>query len=371
MNTTVARLFTLAGLVGIVWLASIFAQSDERPRKLVQIAELTDQQRLGKTYYERYCSGCHGLQGDGMGPAADRLEIPPRDFRIGVVRFASVEVGSLPRLDDLKRTIRNGLAGTPMPAWRELGESEIDAIAQYLRSFSPRWQSGEPEGRPVPLFSDPFQAKDPKKAEQLAKRAIEQGRKIYHGMAKCVECHPSYHRTAEEWTFLTWASDPKKGSEMRAHPHLSATDKTDEYSGNPLTPPDFKVGPIKSGGDLDSLARTIGAGVGGARMPSWAETFRLGGAKWFERLDGSKLDMARELEEDFAAFDAEEDPSAYWGFVDDVGFEFEASAARKFWALVYYVHALVPEKFGGAWEKWGQYAEPPLDSYRNSDSWGN
>ncbi len=38
----------------------------------------------GKQVYEQYCSGCHGLKGDGKGVAASMLETKPRNFARGM-----------------------------------------------------------------------------------------------------------------------------------------------------------------------------------------------------------------------------------------------------------------------------------------------
>src|SRR4026207_1103037 len=50
----------------------------------------------GKQVYETYCSGCHGLKGDGKGPAAAMLEVKPRNFTRGMFKFISTPPGSLP-----------------------------------------------------------------------------------------------------------------------------------------------------------------------------------------------------------------------------------------------------------------------------------
>lgn len=406
---------------------------------------LTALELEGKRVYEKYCIGCHGVRGDGNGVSARWLEIAPRDFVAsgGIIRFAEVNLGTVPRIEDLKRAIRHGLIGSAMPAWSELPDPEITAVAHYIRTFASRRLNynvilqtpppeqqptasevlakllgqtrdtalalfkgrgstqppfvlpiqgvglkraeavveelkdsklqahvapSEEEGRLAVLFDDPFLSKDPAKYERNIAEAIRQGRKIYHGVAKCVECHPSYHRTPDEWVYLTYVKDPAVGGSMRDNPHQSLGIHTDEYTGKPLMPPDFTRGPIKAGGDPTSLARTIGVGVGGARMPAWADTFRKS-LKMYERFDGTVTELAEEIDPDYASYTPEDEE--YWYFVDDISAEMQKRGAKKFWALVYYIHALIPEQYGGGAEKWGHYANPPIDNYKSPERWEN
>jgi len=42
----------------------------------------------GKVTYDKWCAGCHGVQGDGAGPSALRMLPRPRNFTLGLFRFA-------------------------------------------------------------------------------------------------------------------------------------------------------------------------------------------------------------------------------------------------------------------------------------------
>src|SRR5690606_31968787 len=68
----------------------------------------------GKLVYDKYCVGCHGVEGDGQGPAAERLITKPRDFRSGIYKFRSTDSSSLPMEQDLHRTITRGLSRVSM-----------------------------------------------------------------------------------------------------------------------------------------------------------------------------------------------------------------------------------------------------------------
>lgn len=64
-----------------VWMTSSFARDYWLVKNPLQV---TQQNLLrGKSIYLKRCSGCHGVKGDGTGPAAASLEIPPFDFTAG------------------------------------------------------------------------------------------------------------------------------------------------------------------------------------------------------------------------------------------------------------------------------------------------
>src|SRR5262249_13908065 len=59
----------------------------------------------GREGFMLYCYACHGEKGDGHGPAAPGLRPPPRDFKLGIFKFAAVAPGQLPNDDDLVRIV--------------------------------------------------------------------------------------------------------------------------------------------------------------------------------------------------------------------------------------------------------------------------
>ena len=86
----------------------------------------------GHDAYMLYCFACHGEKGDGHGPASPGMRPPPRDFTLGMFKFAGVPAGGLPHDDDLEALIGAGLAGTPMLPW-DITSRERHAIVQYLK----------------------------------------------------------------------------------------------------------------------------------------------------------------------------------------------------------------------------------------------
>ena len=109
-------------------------------------AELVEQ---GKTIYFRRCSFCHGLLGDGNGPAADYLDPRPRDFTLGTFKFRTTQSGELPTDEDMFRTVSRGLSGTGMQAFDSdlikngLSEQERWAVIFYIKTFVPEFEDPE------------------------------------------------------------------------------------------------------------------------------------------------------------------------------------------------------------------------------------
>jgi mono/diheme cytochrome c family protein len=104
----------------------------------------SDEQDVHFGLFRKHCSNCHGVTGDGRGPAAALQNPYPRDFRAGVFKFKSTPRGEPPTRADLRRTIMHGMPGTAMPAFRLLPESDIEAIIDYVVYLAVR---GEVERR--------------------------------------------------------------------------------------------------------------------------------------------------------------------------------------------------------------------------------
>ena len=93
----------------------------------------------GHDLYRKYCVSCHGETGAGDGPAARSLKFPPRDFRTAQFSFGADEV--LPTHESLMERIRTGVPGRGMPPWTGMREPDLSALADYIKTFSPRWKA--------------------------------------------------------------------------------------------------------------------------------------------------------------------------------------------------------------------------------------
>jgi mono/diheme cytochrome c family protein len=91
-----------------------------------------DEKDAGARLYVERCSGCHGDDGKGDGPAAAALVPKPKNFREPV--FWQDRTAN-----DLKAVVRKGKVGTMMPPFAGvLTDDEIDAVVRYLERFDPR-----------------------------------------------------------------------------------------------------------------------------------------------------------------------------------------------------------------------------------------
>lgn len=244
-------------LITFVLMAACTSQKFDTPQKLGGKWISSQTLNLGHDTYMNYCMQCHGVAGDGNGPAAQGSQPLPRNFQLGIFKFGSVATGELPTDEDLKRTIRYGLRGTPMLPW-DISEKRLEAVVQYIKTFSPRWKEEAP-GTPQEMSKDPW-------GPALASEAISQGRKIYHGFAQCFQCHPSYASLEEINKYsLELTGNPVK--EVRANPHLSTL--LDSSHNVKIMPPDFTHSSIKTSGNIETTYRVLGTGIGGTAMPSW------------------------------------------------------------------------------------------------------
>jgi cbb3-type cytochrome oxidase cytochrome c subunit len=97
-----------------------------------------DRLALGGRLYARHCTPCHGVAGDGRGPAAALFERPPRDLTVPVFRFRSTPVGQPPAAADLYRAITIGSGiGAAMPGFGHLEAQERWALVRRIREFTP------------------------------------------------------------------------------------------------------------------------------------------------------------------------------------------------------------------------------------------
>jgi mono/diheme cytochrome c family protein len=217
-------------------------------------SETRRQLQFGREVYATYCVGCHGEKGDGNGPAARYLDPKPRDFRVGKIKFAYVASGEAPRDEDFVRVISHGLSGTAMPSFALLTMQERSAVVAYLRSFGKKKQS--PGAAPT-LGGNPF-LRDPE-------AGIETGKAAYHAAARCWSCHPAY----EPWPEIARLTVEAKLPAPEPAPELYESHVKDSEWGTPIRPPDFLSDRIKTGIDVETLARVVSSGVGGTAMPTW------------------------------------------------------------------------------------------------------
>ena len=144
----------------------------------------TDAQRQsGKQLYLKYCSQCHGENGDGEGYAAPHLQPRPRNFTTGKFKIRSTPTGALPTHQDLVNIIRRGMPYTSMPAWPALSDQEVSDLAYFVTTFSPDFAQADKVPKAVDLPSAP----------RATAESVALGKKLYDETG-CVKCHGTQGR---------------------------------------------------------------------------------------------------------------------------------------------------------------------------------
>ena len=203
----------------------------------------------GREIYIRRCSMCHGLLGDGNGPAADYMDPRPRDFTLGTFKFRKTQSGELPTDADLFRTVSRGLQGTGMQAFDSeiikngLSEEKRWQVIAYIKTFAQEF--GDEELDPIKtnkLVSLPSNL-PPYNDELIAK-----GKEIFL-KAKCWECHGKQGR----------------GNGQKAF------DRKDDW-GFPIRIRNVTLPwKIKGGSNVEDIYMRFSTGINGTPMPSFAK----------------------------------------------------------------------------------------------------
>jgi cytochrome c oxidase cbb3-type subunit 2 len=235
---------------------------------VMTIPDSEDLLARGREVYRQRCVGCHGVRGDGNGPAATFLSPRPRDFTLGVFKFRTTPSGSLPTDGDLFRTVTRGVRWTAMPPWHELPDKDRMAVVSYIKTFSDRWKDERPE---PPLVI----AAVPRATSELLARGKELFQK-----AKCWECHGHEGR-----------GDGPSAGQLKDVLEL------------PIRPTDFTRGQFKGGSHVVDVFRTMTLGLDGTPMPSFADSmseeerwaisyYVLSFSAWTDPLTGRRLDLS-------------------------------------------------------------------------------
>jgi len=192
----------------------------------------------GERIFRGACVGCHGEKGEGDGREGKYLPIPPRDFVIAQFLCRHTPSGSLPRDEDLFRSIRRGFKSqVGMPSFKFLSDREVWAVISFIKTLSPRWKEEEvPPSIVVPA------------QPRFTSEGVVRGAEIYKKTG-CFACHGTGGR----------------GDGKSAH-----TLKYDNEK--PVRPADFsKPLDFKCGQRPYDIFRTLVNGMDGTPMPSFAE----------------------------------------------------------------------------------------------------
>ncbi len=257
--------------------------------------------KVGQAAFNRRCSGCHGVTGDGAGDWAQYLTPKPRDYRRGIFKFGSTIRGSKPTRQDLTRFVRHGARGTSMPAFRWLPDDEMDAIISYVMMLSAR---GEMEFRLAreagDLYLEPEELEEGEEQELIEEEyipeiilevvdswhlahedvvqpitpmppvtpeSIEAGRLTFMSR-ECWKCHGKDGRGQTVWLNKEFIANLMQTPEEERE-QLNVDDW-----GNVAPAADLSAGMLHGGRRPVDVYRRIYAGINGTPMPAFSVAFQ-------------------------------------------------------------------------------------------------
>lgn len=96
------------------------------PKKIEKSQKLVE---AGRRTFQQNCATCHGEKGNGRGPVAKSLPVPPADL-------TSIPYKRGEREEDIVWALLAGREGTPMPSFeKSMSAKELWAVAYYVRSL--------------------------------------------------------------------------------------------------------------------------------------------------------------------------------------------------------------------------------------------
>ncbi len=225
----------------------------------------------GQVVYQERCVQCHGVSGDGDGPAAKYLYPRPRDYRKGLFKFTSTPYGDRPLRSDLERTIHEGVRGTSMPAFNLLPKDEIQAVLDYVLMLTHR---GEFEDGLVNL-ADSEEAIDPALVdEEVIPRVSQRWEKAESLQVRPHTPPPKFteeHVALGKQAFLTIGCAKCHGEDGRGQ---MADNIGKDAWGRTTRAADLTSGMLHGGQQPTDIYRRIYSGINGTPMPSFASALQ-------------------------------------------------------------------------------------------------
>jgi mono/diheme cytochrome c family protein len=245
MRTTLHKsLLCLVPVVMVFSLAS-FAQQTEadihtRMGMESHVGGVTGHAKNAQSGYRRYCVGCHGERGDGVGENFPWIDPKPRDFQLGIFKCRSTPTGTLPTDQDLADTIARGLDRSNMPSWNVFTNQQKADLVAWVKHFSPRFASEKP-GTPIQIPAEP----------EVTPERLKAGREVF-ARVQCWKCH---------------------GVTGEANGPSAATLQDD--LGRPIAAFNFTEGSRPKCGSSDQdIYRIFMTGLDGTPMPSFADNLK-------------------------------------------------------------------------------------------------
>ena len=255
--TTAFGIILISGSTGGVTLAADAALPAGFKKAELALEPSADMIEAGKRVYFTKCVWCHGVDGAGDGPGADRLWPRPRNFNQGTFKIRHTASGELPLFDakkptpgqnDLFETVTHGLPGSAMPSWEGIltEEQRLQVLSFVTTQLvkDRKFTDKQSESQTVLQLGDltpiaPTEESLKKGAELVVEK-------------KCVECHGADGRgdgnafnLKDDWGFSIQPANWHKCWNFRGS-------RQDPYN-------------------VKNIFRTFSTGVNGTPMPSFAD----------------------------------------------------------------------------------------------------
>jgi DMSO reductase family type II enzyme heme b subunit len=228
-----------------------FTKGDLAPEPKAEMIE------AGKRVYFTKCVWCHGVDGAGDGPGADRLWPRPRNFNQGTFKIRHTASGELPLFDaskpvpgqnDLFETVTHGLPGSAMPSWEGiLTEEQRLQVLSFVTTELVKDRKFTDKASETQTILQLSALKPKPATEESLKRGSE-----LIVEKKCIECHGPDGRgegnafnLKDDWGFSIQPADWHKWWNFRGS-------RRDPYN-------------------VANIFRTFSTGVNGTPMPSFAD----------------------------------------------------------------------------------------------------
>jgi mono/diheme cytochrome c family protein len=216
-----------------------------------------DMIEAGKRVYFTKCVWCHGVDGGGDGPGADRHWPRPRNFNQGTFKIRHTASGELPLFDakkpvpgqnDLFETVTHGLPGSAMPPWEGIltEEQRLQVLSFVTTQLvkDRKFTDTKSESQTVLQLGE-------LKPIAASEESLKKGAELIVEK-KCVECHGMEGRgdgnafnLKDDWGFSIQPANWHKCWNFRGS-------RQDPYN-------------------VTNIFRTFSTGVNGTPMPSFAD----------------------------------------------------------------------------------------------------
>ncbi len=256
-------------------IADVLRKTSGTPENPIALEEeeTSDHLKLGYSVYAHYCTQCHGVSGDGNGPAAPYLNPKPRNYTHGVFKFTSTPYGKKPRRADLIRTVRRGVTGTSMPAFDRLSDQEVDAVVDYVLALS---QRGELERELAMIAYEDEELPDEEGIQEIIKELLSPWQDSSDQIVMPVtQMPPMTDKSvlAGHQLFLEHACNKCHGKYGRGGTMENVEVGVDTW-GNKAAAADLSSGMFRGGERPIDIYRRIYSGINGTPMPAFEKLFQ-------------------------------------------------------------------------------------------------